>query len=120
MSRMASTKEMIAGTAKFRLRLSSEVLRHESNGPKAVRNNNPKNIGIVTRLKNGGPTVTLVPCTHSDKSGKSVPHRMVKQAASRSRLLKRKLDSRETRASSRFSLLRCSRFLIKKKRQTTK
>ena len=38
--------------------------------------------------------------------GKSVPHRMVKQAASRTRLLNRKLDSRETSDSSLCSDLR--------------
>src|SRR5882724_51216 len=110
---------MIAGAAKFRRKLSSEVFLHESNGPSAVRNSRPRNMGIVTRLKNGGPTVTLVPCTHSERRGKSVPHRMVKHAASRRRLLNKKLDSRETTASSLFSLFRCSRFLMKKKRQTT-
>src|SRR5882724_4083161 len=119
-SRMAAAAEMTAGTAKFRRKLSSDVFRQESNGPNAVRTKRPRKIGIVTRLKNGGPTVTLVPCTHSDKRGKSVPHRMVKHAASSSRLLKRKLDSRETTASNLFSLLRCSRFLIKKNRHTTK
>src|SRR5439155_17448293 len=109
MSRMATRMEMIAGTAKFRLKLSSDVFRQESKGPNAVRTKRPRKIGMVTRLKNGGPTVTLVPCTHSDKRGKRVPHRMVKHAASSSRLLNRKLDSRETTASSLFSLFRCSR-----------
>src|SRR3954463_14639468 len=112
--------EMIAGPAKCRRKLSREVFLHESSGPRAVSSSNPRNIGIVTRLKNGGPTVTLVPCTHSDRRGKSVPQRIVKQAASSSRLLKRKLDSRETSASNLFSLFRCSRFLMKKNKQTAK
>src|SRR5271170_693778 len=50
--------------------------------------------------------------------GKSVPHRMVKQAASSTRLLKRKLDSRETSASSLCSVFRWSRFSTKVKMQT--
>src|SRR5205823_3578531 len=57
---------------------------------------------------------------HSDKRGKRVPHRIVKHAASSSKLLNRKLDSRETTASSLFSLFKCSRFLMKKNRHTTK
>src|SRR3954471_18713444 len=114
-----AVREITLGTAKFLLRLSSELLRHESSGPKAVSNRSPRKIGIVTRLKKGGPTVTLVPVIHSEISGNNVPHRMVKHAASNSRLLNRKLDSRETTASSRFSLFRCSRFLTKKNTQTT-
>src|SRR5271169_6003864 len=45
---------------------------------------------------------------------------MVKQATSNSRLLNRKLDSRETSASSLCSLLRCDLFLMKKKRNAAK
>src|SRR5580692_1886410 len=50
--------------------------------------------------------------------GKNVPHRMVKQTASRSTLLNRKLDSRETTASSLCSLLRCARLTTRKYVQT--
>src|SRR5438270_8551719 len=120
MSTMAAAIEIMAGTAKFRRRLSSEVFRHESNGPSAVSSRSPRKMGMVTRLKNGGPTVTLVPWANSERRGKSVPHRMVKHAARSKRLLNKKLDSRETTASSLFSLFRCLRFLMKKKRQTTK
>jgi hypothetical protein len=56
--------------------------------------------------------------TYSLRTGKSVPQRTVKQAASRIRLLKRKLDSRETSDSSLFSVLRWSRWRKKVKRQT--
>ena len=73
---------------------------------------------MATRLKNGGPTVTLCPWTHSERMGKNVPHRMVKQTTRRSRLLNRKLDSRETSDSSLCSLLRWDRFLTRKKTQT--
>src|ERR1700691_1500375 len=45
---------------------------------------------------------------------------MVKQATSSRRLLNRKLDSRETRASSLCSLLRCDLFFTKKKVKTPK
>ena len=43
---------------------------------------------------------------------------MVKQTVSKRRLLNRKLDSRETSASSLCSLLRCDRFTTRKKVQT--
>src|ERR1700761_3099380 len=49
--------------------------------------------------------------------GKTVPHKMVKQAASSTRLLNRKLDSRETSDSSLCSDLRWSRCLRKVNRQ---
>ena len=45
---------------------------------------------------------------------------MVKQTTSKSRLLNRKLDSRETSDSSLCSLLRCDRFWIRKKVQTAR
>src|ERR1700720_3128109 len=102
------------GYRKFRLRLSREVLRQASSGPIAVSNKSSKATGTATRLKNGGPTVTLCPCTNSDKIGNNVPHSMVKQRVSKRRLLNRKLDSRETSASSLCSLLRCDRFNTRK------
>src|SRR5579875_2333889 len=52
--------------------------------------------------------------------GKKVPQRTVKQEARRMRLLKRKLDSRETRDSRWFSLLRWSFWRKKVKRQMQK
>src|SRR5450755_2771799 len=108
----------IAGKRKFLLRLSMEVLRQASSGPTAVSSRSSKATGTATRLKNGGPTVTLCPCTNSERMGKNVPHSMVKQTTSRRRLLNRKLDSRETSDSSLCSLLRCERFATRKKLQT--
>src|ERR1019366_6005034 len=102
----------------LRFRLSTDVLRHARSGPTAVSSIRRSATGTATRLKNGGPTVTLCPCTHSERIGKNVPQRMVKQTTSSSRLLNRKLDSRETSDSSLCSLLRCGRFLIRKKTQT--
>src|SRR5260370_32439941 len=104
----------IAGYRKFRLRLSREVLRQASSGPIAVSSRSSNATGIATRLKKGGPTVTLCPWTNSERIGKNVPQSMVKQRVSRRRLLNRKLDSRETSASSLCSLLRCDRFSTRK------
>src|SRR5436309_6028000 len=109
-----------AGIIRLRRMLAKEVLRHASSGPTPVRNIRNKPIGRIILLKNGGPTLILCPCTASDKIGKSVPQSTAKHAASSTRLLNRKLDSRETRASSLFSVLRWSRFFIQKNRQTAK
>src|ERR1035438_5301404 len=97
MSPIAVSTARIVGHRKLRFRLSREVLRQASSGPTAVRKirNNP--IGTLTRLENGGPTVTFEPVTASDRTGKSVPHNTAKHATSSTRLLNRKLDSRETR-----------------------
>src|SRR5215813_3668849 len=110
MSTMAATTASTVGTRKLRRRLSSEVCRHASNGPTPVSKTRNKPIGTLTRLKNGGPTVTLLPVTHSDKTGNSVPHNTAKHDTRSTRLLNRKLDSRETSESSRCSLRRVSRF----------
>src|ERR1700733_13732812 len=66
-------------------------------------------MGTLTRLKNGGPTVTFEPVTHSDSTGNSVPHSTAKHDTSSTRLLNRKLDSREISDSSRSSLFSVSR-----------
>src|SRR5579875_1465814 len=109
-----------AGHRKFRFRLSSEVCRHASSGPTPVSRTRKIAIGTLTRLKNGGPTVTFDPVTHSDSTGNSVPHSTAKQDTSRTRLLNRKLDSRETSDSSRCSLRSVSRLRTKKYTQVAK
>src|SRR5579863_7770319 len=89
-----------SGHAKLRCSASSEVLRQASSGPTPVSNSRKSAIGMFTLLKNGGPTLILLPETHSERTGKSVPQRTAKQAARRTRLLNRKLDSRDTSESS--------------------
>src|ERR1700674_2705865 len=88
------------GHPKLRLRLSSDVLRQASRGPTPVRNKSSKPIGIFTLLKNGVPTLIRSPVNHSEKTGKSVPDSTAMQDTNKIRLLKRKLDSRETIESS--------------------
>src|SRR5258708_14297867 len=92
------------GKGKFRGRLSRDVLRHASSGPTAVRNNKSSANGTITLLKKGGPTVILWPWIHSESTGNSVPHSATKQISRNNTLLNRKLDSRETTASSRCTL----------------
>src|SRR5690348_13842374 len=101
-----ATNPAASGQAKLRFRLESEVLRQASSGPTPVRNSKNSAMGIFTLLKNGGPTVILLPSIHSVNTGKSVPQSTAKHAARRIKLLKRKLDSRETTESSWLSVRR--------------
>src|SRR6201996_1865134 len=94
------------GRLKLLRMLLNDALRHANSGPMPVRNRRNKPIGSATLLKKCAPTVTLLPCTYSEMIGNSVPHRIVKQAASRTRVLNRKLDWRETTDSSLCSDLR--------------
>src|SRR5580658_1098417 len=84
------------GQAKFRFRASKEVFLHASNGPTPVSKRRNRAMGIFTLLKKGGPTLILLPTTHSESTGKSVPHRTAKQAANKIKLLNRMLDARDT------------------------
>src|SRR5580704_7250111 len=88
------------GHAKFRFRASNDVLRHASKGPTPVNKRRNSAMGIFTLLKNGGPTLILFPVTASERTGKSVPQSTAKHAASKIKLLNRKLDSRDTKESS--------------------
>src|SRR5580692_2486059 len=101
-----ATTPIINGQVKFRFRLSIDVFRQASSGPTPVRNSSNRPIGMFTLLKNGAPTLIFEPESASDKTGKSVPERTATQETSRIRLLKRKLDSRETTASNWFSLFK--------------
>ena len=61
--------------------------------------------GTFTRLKNGGPTVILVPRTSSERIGNSVPHSTENAMPTSSRLLNRNAASRLTTDSSCTSAL---------------
>src|ERR1700690_2694740 len=90
----------MAGNKKLPFRLATDVLRQASSGPTAVSNIRDRATGMASRLKKGGPTVTLWPWTDSERMGKKVPQGMVKQTTSKIRLFNRKLDSQETSDSS--------------------
>src|ERR1700752_223543 len=104
--RTAAMRPAIKGQPKLRFMLSAEVLRQASRGPTPVRNKMARPIGTMTLLKKGAPTLMRLLVNHSEKTGKSVPERTAMQATRKRRLLKRKLDSRETMESSWFSLFR--------------
>src|SRR5262250_2472109 len=96
------TTPKMLGHLKLRSRLSADVLRHASSGPTPVRNSSSKPSGMLTLLKNGAPTLMREPVNHSENTGNSVPESTATQATSSTRLLNRKLDSRETSESSWF------------------
>src|SRR3989449_7058547 len=93
----------VPGTANWRCRFGTEARRHAMSGPMPVSASNASPSGMLTWLKNGGPTVIFVPETSSDRIGNSVPHSTEKAIPMKSRLLKRKLASRLTIDSSRAS-----------------
>src|SRR5437660_491952 len=77
------TKPAASGPPKFRFRLSTEVLRHASNGPTPVRKSKRSPMGIFTLLKKGAPTLIFDPDSVSESTGKSVPERTATQDTSR-------------------------------------
>src|SRR5580692_9270660 len=101
-----ATRPTISGQAKFRFRLSTDVLRQPRSGPTPVRKSSSRPIGMLTLLKKGAPTLILEPESASDKTGKSVPESTATHETSKIKLLNKKLDSRETIASSWFSLFK--------------
>src|SRR5512142_3100790 len=119
-SATATATATIVGMRKLRFRLSSDVFRQASSGPTAVSNRRNIAMGTLTLLKNGGQTVTFVPCTHSERAGNKVPQRTAKHETSKRTLLNRKLDSRETSDSRRCSVWRWSRLRTKKNTQVAK
>src|ERR1051325_8321426 len=94
------------GHRKLRFKLSTDVRRQANSGPTPVRKSRNSAIGTFTRLKKGGPTLIFSPVTASLITGNNVPHKTAKHAPSSTRLLNRKLDSRETTDSSCCSLFR--------------
>ena len=96
----------MTGPRKLRFMLSVEVLRHASSGPTPVKNISSKPSGIFTLLKNGAPTLMRDPVNHSEKTGNSVPDNTATHATSKTRLLNKKLDSRDTSESNWFSLFK--------------
>ncbi len=57
--------------------------------------------GVVTALKNGGPTERSSPVSASEINGKNVPQKITAQSATSSRLFTRKTASREASDSIR-------------------
>jgi len=79
----ATTMPASTGLRKLRLRFSADARRHAMSGPTPIRKRRARKIGILTKLKKGAPTLILTPRTASDRSGKTVPKKTVKAAATR-------------------------------------
>src|SRR5581483_10571073 len=99
-------KAAIPGYWKLRRRLSTEVRRQANSGPTPVKKSRNSPMGTIKRLYQSASREILSPVAYSEITGNKVPQSTAKQLASRIRLLKRKLDSRETTLSSCDSLLR--------------
>src|SRR5580692_10984429 len=106
----ATTTNMpMPGHWKFLRRLSIEVRRHAKSGPTPVRKSRNRPIGTIKRLNQTASRLIFSVENFSERTGNMVPQSTAKQLASSTRLLNRKLDSRETTLSSSASLLRNSR-----------
>ena len=85
--------------------------RHVSSGPIADRPTSTSAIGAMIPLKKGGPTLSSVPVSASEISGKNVPQKITTQIRISTRLLSRKNTSRDSSASTRASERRSLRRL---------
>ena len=74
--------------------------RQAISGPMPVSASRPRPSGTFTELKNGGPTVILVPRTASLMIGNSVPQSTLNAMPTSTRLLYRNAASRLTMLSS--------------------
>ena len=79
------------------------TFRHASTGPTPVSSTSTSASGVVSRSNHGGPTVSSVPVSASEMSGKNVPQRITRQSPTSTRLFSRKNASRESSESSRAS-----------------
>src|SRR2546429_8696562 len=96
-SAIAKASDSRPGHMKLRRRLSIEVRRQENNGPTPVRNSRNSPMGTIRRLNQVASRLICSPLKYSVILGNNVPHSTAKQLASRTKLLNRKLDSRETK-----------------------
>jgi hypothetical protein len=99
----AVTTIAAVGHRNCRFRFCGLARRHAISGPMPVSSSSSSPSGTFTWLKNGGPTVTLVPRTASEMTGNSVPHSTANAMTIRIRLLNRNAASRLTMDSSRDS-----------------
>src|SRR2546425_2316605 len=105
-STITSKSAPAPGHMKLRRRLSDDVRRQANSGPTPVRNSRNRPMGIINWLNHSLSRLIFSPETASEITGNSVPHSTAKQLASSTRLLNKKLDSRETTDSSCDSLFR--------------
>jgi hypothetical protein len=102
-SAITTTTPAETGTTNWRRRFSGLAFLQAMRGPIPVSATRNSPSGTLTRLKNGGPTVILVPRTASDMIGNSVPQSTENAIPTKARLLKRKAASLLAMDSSRAS-----------------
>src|SRR4029079_1699311 len=74
--------------------------RHAISGPIPDSSTSTSVSGTVYWSNHGGPTDAWLPVTASEISGKNVPQKITKQSPTSTRLLSRKIASRESSESS--------------------
>src|SRR5690242_11873932 len=105
-STAVKTSAATPGQRNERFRLSSELRLHAISGPTPVSSSNAKPIGTLTPSKYALSTLIFSSVRISDTTGNRVPQSTEKQLATSSRLLNRKLDSRDKTLSSLLALFR--------------
>ena len=110
---MPSASAAAAGSRKLRRALAAVALRHAITGPIPLSSTSVIASGTVYLSNHGGPSARRVPVSASAMSGQNVPQKTTNAIATRTRLLSRKIASRDSSESRRFSERRASR------RQTT-
>jgi hypothetical protein len=82
-------------------RVAHEAAPHGRAGPTPIRNSSATNIGTVTALYQGAPTLIVSPLVTVTMSGSRVPNSTAKVMPRNRTLLSRKADSRLTRPEGR-------------------
>ena len=106
-----ATTATAIGTRTSRQSAPALTRRQASNGPIPVKSTRTIPSGAVYWSNQGVPSDDFSPVTASEISGKNVPQKTTTTSPTRSRLLTRKMDSREASDSIRRSLRRSSRRL---------
>src|SRR6266849_2577207 len=95
-SAITKTHEATPGHKKFLRKLSVDVRRQANSGPTPVRNSKNSPRGIISRLNQTASRLIFSTATASEITGNRVPQSPAKQLARITKLLNKKLDSRET------------------------
>ena len=95
---------MANGMPNVARRLRSDARRQAITGPTPISRISGRPNATTKKLKNGALTVIFSPVTASEMSGNVTPHSTANARPTNSRLLNRKVASRETSDSMRCSL----------------
>ena len=107
-----TTAVAMSGAAKTRRADDQVTRRQASRGPMPVKRTIAIATGVVYWSNHGAASVARSPVNASAISGKKVPRKMMKTSSTSSRLLTRKIASREAMESMRRSARRSERRLM--------